>query len=731
MSDDAEYALAKLSTTSLSESNWKDQHIAATDSQTTFVRSRNTSFLKDDLSLYPSGPIRQWWKSLTSRFSSRLPTGWRFGAYFATFQAVTVLVINTIILIWSAVKTGGSSRGLIFQGDCDKVDRISTGIHFVINVLSTLLLGASNYIMQSLSAPTRAEVSRAHGRGLWLDIGVQSIQNLKHTSRGKRLLWLVLAASSVPLHLFYNSSFFSTVGANEYLVYFAEGPSVQDVSENANSTYNWTCGPSGCPAFIQKAETFSDWEILSQSDCLKAYANDFVTDRSYVVAVVGNSTSNNTFISVGSTPAGLDFKWICSDMNLSYNQPCSSFWTHIDPLDWKVRGYMNTAELNQISFQVDYCINYPVEPKCQLEFNLPLLAVVIAFNAVKVVCMAFAAVKIKDEPLVTIGDAIASFIDDPDPHTRGLCLASRSDFDDRNGGLCFCPPAIEYRPQKIRWLKAATSRHLILTIFIGAVSLVFGLFGYAVEELTADGFTGFSALWQLGIGKAHSETIIKTWGVPSQGYGALLAAVLISNSPQLILSMIYLVFNSFCTTLFLALEWSSFAHSRKPLRVSNPRGEQRSTYFLQIPTRFGLPMMAYSVLLHWLVSQSIFLVEVVYWNNTWDSSDILDSKNNIISCGWSPVGMMLASIVAATLILSVFSFGFFRHLNGDMPLVGSCSAAIAAACHPPVDGSNSLKPLKWGAISDVKDDSNQPGGNGHISLSSNFVARPVPGCYYC
>ncbi|KIK55865.1 hypothetical protein GYMLUDRAFT_133530, partial [Collybiopsis luxurians FD-317 M1] len=222
---------------------------------------------------------------------------------------------------------------------------------------------------------------------------------------------------------------------------------------------------------------------------------------------------------------------------------------------------------------VNYCISQPVEPRCQLEFDLPLLAVVIVFNIVKVICMALAAGKINDKPLVTIGDAIASFTDDPDPHTRGMCLALPSHF-------------------------------------ISAISIVLGLLVFAILNLKSSGsIIGIKALWELGIGKPHAQTIIRDWAIPTQGYGGLIASVLVANSPQVILSMIYIVFNSLCTTLFLALEWSSYSNSRKPLRVSNPCGEQRSTYFLQIPYRYALPLMAYSTVLHWLISQSIFLVK--------------------------------------------------------------------------------------------------------------------------
>lgn len=70
-----------------------------------------------------------------------------------------------------------------------------------INALSTLLLGASSACMQVLSAPSRDGVDECHTRGVWLDIGVASIRNLRWISHKKVLLWTVLGLTSVPLHL--------------------------------------------------------------------------------------------------------------------------------------------------------------------------------------------------------------------------------------------------------------------------------------------------------------------------------------------------------------------------------------------------------------------------------------------------------------------------------------------------------------------------------------------------
>jgi hypothetical protein len=68
----------------------------------------------------------------------------------------------------------------------------------------------------------------------------------------------------------------------------------------------------------------------------------------------------------------------------------------------------------------------------------------------------------------------------------------------------------------------------------------------------------------------------------------------------------------------------------------------------------------------------------------------------------------------------------FRRYDSRIPIVGSCSAAISAACHRPADDEDAaLEAVKWGVV-----EREDTGGVGHCCLSSFEVREPVEGARY-
>lgn len=122
--------------------------------------------------------------------------------YNALLTVFLVLVTNLTLTIisWTRLKKNPTDAYLrnLYSGDCNTVKKANIGVHLIINILSTLILSASNLCLQLIAAPTRNEIDRAHEKGVWLDIGVPSLRNLRHISRGSRVMWFLLAFSSLP-----------------------------------------------------------------------------------------------------------------------------------------------------------------------------------------------------------------------------------------------------------------------------------------------------------------------------------------------------------------------------------------------------------------------------------------------------------------------------------------------------------------------------------------------------
>ena len=138
------------------------------------------------------------------RTNRRFIVGWRFGVINCAVSVAIVLLLNISLTIAVAARTGfKNSRGTLHDGNCTQARQLNTGLHLLINVFSTVLLASSNYCMQCLSAPTRADIDRAHAKEKTLDIGIPSTHNLRYIGWKRAMIWAALGLSSLPLHLLY------------------------------------------------------------------------------------------------------------------------------------------------------------------------------------------------------------------------------------------------------------------------------------------------------------------------------------------------------------------------------------------------------------------------------------------------------------------------------------------------------------------------------------------------
>lgn len=470
---------------------------------------------------------------------------------------------------------------------------------------------------------------------------------------------------------------------------------------------------------------------LHPKECIKEYATNIQSFRRNVL-LVGSDNSfppiahkaapymeqalfNGTRV-YGIFEAGyLDlrygsYEWICQNSNMSI-VPRGWCESHVDDVmardSWKVNG-----------FPVKYCLSETAPALCKLRIYLPVGWLVTSLNLLKALLICYTVFRIKEDPIMTIGDAVTSFLESPDPTTKGSCLLTMKQVKKQSSQRA----PERWRAKVYRWKDVTSKTRKLTTIsmLVICLSAVSILLGIGVETIRLKGkSTSLQALAKTGFGTLNQQTIIK-WKISST-----IVNIVMVNLAQPILSLLYFSYNGLFTCMLLGFEWSQYAHTRKGLRVSRGRsGAQRSTYFLQLPYRFSIPLVGLSGLLHWLVSQSIFLVAVDYYNIVGKPS----SNGRLMSCGYSAISMVCVLVLGILMVIASIGFGYIPYAPG-MNLVGSCSAAMSAACHSakwdPADGHKTARSkLKWGVV-DVGED-----GVGHCAFSMRKVRFPKHGKVY-
>lgn len=150
--------------------------------------------------------------------------------------------------------------------------------------------------------------------------------------------------------------------------------------------------------------------------------------------------------------------------------------------------------------------------------------------------------------------------------------------------------------------------------------------------------TTMATFWSMGLGDLQDYNFLYI-GLPTGDPSGIIANILVANSPQLLISLFYMVYNSLLTTFLVQREFSQMhRRDRKTLRVSEPEGEQRSSYPLSLPLRYGVPLQGSSAVMNWLISQSLFLARVTALHP--DGS--VDEAHTFSTCAYSPMAVILS-----------------------------------------------------------------------------------------
>lgn len=87
-----------------------------------------------------------------------------------------------------------------------------------------------------------------------------------------------------------------------------------------------------------------------------------------------------------------------------------------------------------------------------------------------------------------------------------------------------------------------------------------------------------------------------------------------------------------------------------------------------------------STMLHWLISQSLYMIGVEAYGAKIQHND----DNDYFACAWSSVGIISSVTIGTVMLVGLLGLNC-RQFESAMPVASSCSVAIAAACHPTFD----------------------------------------------
>ena len=229
----------------------------------------------------------------------------------------------------------------------------------------------------------------------------------------------------------------------------------------------------------------SSYEDLTPSECTKIYNTDYVSSHRNLFLITkhsSNTTHNNTILdmihvgNLGISPSS----WMCAyykageaRVYLEPAFPCNptGLTSNVTSgLPWRVN--LTTGEEVEISG----CKSERTREKCRVQFMLDIVIVVICCNFFKACCMVMTVVRSREPTLVTLGDAVDSFLRAPDLTTMGICFADRRYIKREWSRDAWAVPR-QWKQKGVQrwWTSASKTRWITCTLFSSMIAIAAGV----------------------------------------------------------------------------------------------------------------------------------------------------------------------------------------------------------------------------------------------------------------
>lgn len=448
--------------------------------------------------------------------------------------------------------------------------------------------------------------------------------------------------------------------------------SISDENNAANLTRNELVD-------LQDLAEQNELKNLSVPVCISTFSSAFNNDYQNMLFVLQSGSSSGNSL-VATFRAGLNAS---SKSDLSTHTTTTSSQILVD------------------GSAVSYCLAQPAlssDGSCTVNLNGTLFIVVLALNILSLLVTAYVLFLPRFTPLVTLGDAIASFLRGPDPATRSNALLTKANITTGLGGWGFTEGKYWAPTRSPRYFGTASRAQWVT---VGA--WLFGTVALAISALAvtlASQIINPPVLTAFGTANAHTTYLVST----ETPIAALSVAVAI---PQVLLAGLYFSVNGLLTAFSLTRESARYAVSPKgttwqPLRVSaEPVGHQTTSLFLTLPRPVSWALAIWFAAMGFVLSQACFIVALTSASET---------NMSIIGIGLSGLALvvllgmlvMLAAVVAGLSLVKVRSAAMADGRALGNPLAfegGSCSAALSARCHRvPEEAEVWWGKVAWGEV---------------------------------
>lgn len=238
---------------------------------------------------------------------------------------------------------------------------------------------------------------------------------------------------------------FSSLSANEYLVIsvnegFTQPGGIDYRDLTAPTTPSGNGWEKDMVDELHVKAVSGRLDRLDNTECITAYTQAFQSSRSNLVAVLDDHINQTVYwgyargapfplygdvVSVDygfynfDAACGISqsFTWVCGP-----RPGCTTCEELVPGIKANASGW------TMLGNRVKYCLSESAADQCNLYLHPTVAIVVNSINLAKVIAILLVFHVIREPPLATLGDAVASFMERPDPATAGLGVVSRRDF---------------------------------------------------------------------------------------------------------------------------------------------------------------------------------------------------------------------------------------------------------------------------------------------------------------